>query len=322
MITPNIQQRYFQDGKPTIEGQLLLESIVRAIEALEASSPENGVEELDAELVAALSLLTTQQLGWLGQLTAYAATLLDDADATEAQSTLGLVPGTDVLAYDALLQAIAGLTTSADKMIYTTGSDAVALADLTAAGRAILDDADADAQRTTLGLTDAATANLTSGEWTVTLSDESGNDSPTTVVGVYQRFNNVIEAGFSGLNDIDTTGLTGTDAVRVSLPDTWRGYITGNLVVSSISGTVPMVPYGAAAADYFNIATTQTGTLLTVSQLTDDAADILQCGLRFSLVGNESILLLSGDEQTGTDGLLLSGDEQSGSDLLLLSGTP
>lgn len=54
-------------------------------------------------------------------------------------------------ASDAGLTSIAGLTTAADKMIYTTGSDTYATADLTAAGRALLDDADAAAQRTTLG---------------------------------------------------------------------------------------------------------------------------------------------------------------------------
>ena len=53
---------------------------------------------------------------------------------------------------DAGLTSISGLTTAADKMIYTTGSDTYAVTDLTAAGRAILDDADAAAQRTTLGL--------------------------------------------------------------------------------------------------------------------------------------------------------------------------
>jgi hypothetical protein len=42
-------------------------------------------------------------------------------------------------------------------MIYTTASEVYAVATLTAAGRAILDDADAAAQRTTLGLGTIAT---------------------------------------------------------------------------------------------------------------------------------------------------------------------
>jgi hypothetical protein len=58
---------------------------------------------------------------------------------------------------DAGLTSIAGLTTSANKMIYTTASDTYATTDLTAAGRAMLDDADNTAQRATLGLGDLAT---------------------------------------------------------------------------------------------------------------------------------------------------------------------
>lgn len=54
---------------------------------------------------------------------------------------------------DAGLTSISGLTTSANKMIYTTDSDVYAVADLTAAGRALLDDASAAAQLVTLGIT-------------------------------------------------------------------------------------------------------------------------------------------------------------------------
>ena len=49
------------------------------------------------------------------------------------------------------LQALAGLTSAADKGIQFTGSGAAATYDLTAAGKALLDDANAAAQRSTLG---------------------------------------------------------------------------------------------------------------------------------------------------------------------------
>ena len=79
------------------------------------------------------------------------------SDAGTARTNLGLAIGSNVQAYDAGLQSISGLTTSANQMIYTTALDTYATTSLTAAGRAILDDADAAAQRTTLGLGTMAT---------------------------------------------------------------------------------------------------------------------------------------------------------------------
>lgn len=79
--------------------------------------------------------------------------------ASAARNNLGVAIGSDVQAYDAGLQSISGLTTTANQMIYTTSSDTYATASLTSAGRALLDDADASAQRTTLGLGTIATQN-------------------------------------------------------------------------------------------------------------------------------------------------------------------
>ncbi len=125
-----------------------------------------------------------------------AQNLADLNNATTARQNLGVEIGVDVQQQDAGLQSIANLTTAADKMIYTDGSDSYVVTDLTAAGRAILDDADNTAQRTTLGLVAVASSG--------NASDVTSAVNPTN----YTKASNNVDGHLTGIDNKLGTILT------------------------------------------------------------------------------------------------------------------
>jgi len=151
--------------------------------------------------------------------------LSDLASASTARTNLGLAIGSNVQAYDAGLQSISGLTTSANQMIYTTASDTYATTSLTAAGRAILDDADAAAQRTTLGLGTIATQAANS------VSITGGSISGITDLAIADGGTGASDAGTARTN-LNVPTRTGGDA-----SGTWGINITGD--AGSVDGLSP-----------------------------------------------------------------------------------
>ncbi len=135
---------------------------------------------------------------------------------------------------DAELKAIAGLTSAADKGIQFTGSGTAATYDLTTAGKNLLDDADAAAQRVTMGAQ-------------AVISWQPQGTFPTfgqlTHFEWFEHFLNIGD-GLSGLvADVSGTGAVvsaGTVAVgRLGVIDCHSGTdATGRAAIAALASTI------------------------------------------------------------------------------------
>lgn len=200
----------------------------------------------------------------LSTLTSFARTILDDADATTARATLGLVIGTNVQAYDAELAAIAGLTSAADKGIQFTGSGTAGTYDLTTAGKALLDDATAADQLTTLGVSAFAQtvlddANASAARTTLGVvigTDVQAQDATLTAVAAYNTnglFTQTAADTFTGRT------ITGT-AAEITLTN--GNGVSGNPIVSiptSVTFTGKTITGGTFSAPTISGAYTISG---------------------------------------------------------------
>jgi len=176
----------------------------------------------------------------MATLTAFARTLLDDADQATMRATLGLVPGTNVQAYDAELAALAGLVSAANKLPYFTGSGTASLADFTAFARTLLDDADAAAVMTTLGLTSNGQSLVTAANYAamrtllglVIGTNVQAYDADTAKLDVVQTWTAAQRGAVTTLTDAATI------AVNLSLSNNFVVTLGGNRALGNPTNAV------------------------------------------------------------------------------------
>lgn len=205
-----------------------------------------------------------------GVVTTFARTFLDDANAAAVRTTLGLVIGTNVQAWDADLDALAGLTSAADKLPYFTGSHTASVADFTSFARSLVDDASASAARTTLGLgtistQDASNVTITGGSITgiTDLAVADGGTGASTASGARTNLSLVPGTDVEAW-DADLDALAGVSYSADTIP-----YFTGTHTAAATT----LTSFGRSLIDDTTAANARTtlglGSVSTLDSDTD-----------------------------------------------------
>lgn len=148
-------------------------------------------------------------------------------------------------ALDTDLTAIAAMTSAANKVPYATGSGTWALADFSSAGRALVDDADASAQLTTLGI--SALSSVPQDRLIGRLSSGSGTPEQLTLGAGLAASGTRLDSGqWTQIGSVSPTGAgNGTSIAFTSLDTRYNEFLVAcsGLRHNSGSTATPRLSY-------------------------------------------------------------------------------
>ena len=150
-------------------------------------------------------------------LTAFGRSLIDDVNASAARTTLALIIGTDVQAQNDILDDIAGLTQTNDRLIYFDSASSAAITPLTAFMRTLLGNATALLARGTLILDTTDDVEFEDIKTNTRFLGKRGPDTASTNDITLGDGNYFVITGTTTINTIDATGWTAGSIITLEM---------------------------------------------------------------------------------------------------------
>jgi len=239
-------------GTSTLDWVVAFTTSTAASEAMKAVTPAANM----------LPYFTSTTAASTTSLTAFARTILDDADAATVRTTIS------AQTLNANLTAISGLTSAANKLPYFTGTGTAATTDLSAFGRSLIDDADAAAARNTLGLGSLAvqsdgSINITGGTISgiTDLAIEDGGTGASTAAGA--RTN--LGLGTAAVANVTTSATDTTTGRLLKVGDFGVGTSTPPAIADCNAATINGV-YGVTNTTINTPISATYGTLVVTGR--------------------------------------------------------